>query len=245
MRRLFVIALVLASVVLAWGQQPDLQPNAPGDKPVPTVTFDLVFPGAVPAHYSVAVESSGRAAYRSDEIAAGGPPETATGDPYLVYFVVSEATRTRIFKLAAAANYFNGRFNYTKSRVANTGTKTLTYSEGPAVPFGKPTAGVRSSTVYNYSENPDIQRLTTIFQDISESLELGRRLNYLHRFDKLGLDAELKRAVEQAHEGQLLELQAIAPVLKAVADDSDVMHIARQRAQELLKIAQSPTEPGR
>ncbi len=238
MRHWFLIAVVLACSLFVWGQQPNLEPNTPGDKPVPTVTYDQVFPGAVPAHFSVAVESDGRAAYRSDETGPGAP-ETATGDPYLLQFVVSDATRTRIFNLASEANYFHGNFNYTKNRIASTGTKTLTYSEGPAVSFGNPTSGVRSSTVYNYSENRAIQQLTSIFQVISQTVELGRRLNYLHRFDKLGLDAELKSAEQMAHEGQLLELQAIAPTLKAVADDSAVMHIARQRAQDLLKIATS------
>ncbi len=238
MRHWFLIAVVLACSLFVWGQQPNLEPNTPGDKPVPTVTYDQVFPGAVPAHFSVAVESDGRAAYRSDEIGPG-VRESATGDPYLLQFVVSDATRTRIFTLAAEANYFHGDFNYTKSRIANTGTKTLTYSQGSAVSFGKPTTGVRSSTVYNYSENRAIQQLTAVFQEISQTLELGRRLNYLHRFDKLGLDAELKSAEQMAHEGQLLELQAIAPALKAVADDTAVMHIARQRAEALLKIAQA------
>ncbi len=238
MRRFVFIAVVLACSLVAWAQQPNLEPNTPGNKPVPTVTYDQVFPGAKPAHFAVAVESDGRASYRSDEIGPGAP-ETATGDPYLLQFVISDATRTRIFNLAAEANYFRGNFNYTKNRIANTGTKTLTYSEGPAVAFGKPTTGVRSSTVYNYSENRAVQELTAIFQEISQTLELGRQLSYLQRFDKLGLDAELKSAEQMAHEGQLLEVQAIAPTLKAVADDTAVMHIARQRAEALLKIAQA------
>ena len=240
MRRLF-LCLCLSSALVAgfcWGlQTPKVELSTPGDKPVPLVTFELAFPGATPSHYSIAVESSGRAAYRSDDIGAQGERESAAGDPYLVKFIVSEPTRSRIFQLAKEVNYFQGNFNYTKTRVADTGTKTLSYSEGPADSFATPTIGKRTQTVYNYSQNPSIQQLTTIFQQISATLELGRRIDYLHRFDKLGLDAELKRADEMAGENQLLEIQAIAPSLRAVADDYSVLHIARQHAEHLLEQA--------
>ena len=88
---------------------------------------------------------------------------------------MSDVTRTRIFSLAKQAHYFKGNFAYTKGRVADTGTKTLTYSEGPADSFDQPTAGVHNTTTYNYSEDPAIQQLTSIFEGISETMELGRR----------------------------------------------------------------------
>jgi hypothetical protein len=144
-----------------------------------------------------------------------------------------------VFQLAKQANYFRGNFNYTKGRIANTGTKTLSYSEGPVDSFGKPTNGVRYETTYNYSENAAIQELTAIFQNISNTLELGRRLDHLRRFDRLGLDAELKRAEEMAKGGQLLELQAILPALQKVVDDSSVLHIARESAQHLIGLAEA------
>ena len=223
---------------LCWGRQtPNVEPNTPGDKTVPVVAFDLAFSGATPSHYAIAVESTGGAAYRSDDIGTQGEQASAAGDPYLLKFTVSEPTRTRIFQLAREAHYFQGNFNYTKTRVADTGTKTLSYSEGPANAFAAPTNGKRSQTVYNYSQNPSIQELTAIFQRISTTIELGRHIAYLHRFDKLGLDAELKRADEMAGENQLLELQAIAPALQAVADDYSVLHIAREHAKHLLELA--------
>jgi hypothetical protein len=221
-----------------WGRQtPNVEPNTPGDKPVPVITFDLAFPGTTPSHYSIAVESTGKAAYRSDDLGTEGQRASAAGSPYLLEFIVSEATCTQIFNLARELNYFRGDFNYTKTRVADTGTKTLSYSEGPANSFDTPTNGKRTQTVYNYSQNGSIQQLTAIFQRISSTLELGRRIAFLHRFDKLGLDAELKRADEMAAENQLLELQAIAPTLRAVAGDYSVLHIAREHAEHLLELA--------
>ncbi len=238
-RGLAVLVLICGLSSAVFSQSPNLEPNTPGDKPAPTITFDLVFPGAMPSHYSVSVESTGRAAYRSDEMGTQETKELSTGQPYLEEFTISDTNRTRIFRLAAEANYFRGNFDYTRHRVANTGTKTLTYSEGPSDSFGKPTKGVRNQTVYNYSENPAIQQLTAIFDGISNTFQLGQRLAYLRRFDKLGLDAELKRAEELAQEGRLQELQAIAPTLRQVAEDDGVLHIARQRAQHLLRLAEA------
>lgn len=231
-----IVALLLSP---AWSQQPNLEPNSPSDKPVPTVGFEIAFSGATPAHYAVAVESSGRAAYRSDDLRAGSSVQQPTGVPYVVRFTISDATRSRIFALAKQAKFFKGNFDYTKTRVANTGTKTLRYGEGSADSFTSPTRGEFTSTTYNYSENPAIQQLTAIFQSISSTLELGRRLESMHRYERLGLDEELKNAEQAASDHQLVELDAIAPALQAIAQDPAVLHIARERAQHLLKLAAS------
>jgi hypothetical protein len=234
--------VVLLSMAAAWAQQPPLEINTPGDKPVPVVTFDMVFAGVVPAHYSIAVESLGTAAYRSDDV-GGEPNESSGSGPYAEKITLSGATAKRIFDLARQANYFQGNFNYSKGKIANTGAKTLTYSDGPADSFGKPTVGIHNQTAYNYSENTAIQQLTEIFEDISGTIELGRKLRYLYRFDKLGLDAELKAAEGRAQDHQLMELQLIAPTLQDLADDSSLLHMVRQRAQNLIKMAGPGNQP--
>lgn len=216
-----------------------LEPNTPGNQSVPAISFDLLFPAAQPAHYVITVESSGRAAYQSDSQAATDDAKASQGTPYTQHFLMTEATRARIFALARQVNYFKGNFDYTKHPVADTGTKTLTYTEGQPDSTASPTGGRLQSTSYNYSENAAIQQLTAIFQGVAGSAELAGRLDHLRRFDRLGLDAELKRAEEMAQDGQLLELQVAASALRAVADDPATMNLARQRAQHLLRIAQS------
>ena len=62
---------------------------------------------------------------------------------------------------------------------------------------------------------------------------------YLHRFDKLGLEDELKGMEDAAESHNLAELQIIAPTLKSIADDTTVLNIARQRAKRLLAKANS------
>ena len=218
------------------GQDPGA--GLPGEKSIPVVIFDMALSGAAPAHYSVSVESNGKAVYRCDDD-ANPATETPAPEAYQEKLAISSATAKRIFELAQQSNYFRGEFDYRKGHVANTGAKTLTYAGGPENSPGKPTATVRGQATYNYSENPSIQQLTTIFENISNTVELGRRLRRLQRFDKLGLDAELKSAEDQSREHRLLEMQLIFPTLQNLADDANLLHLVRQRAQQLLKQAEA------
>jgi hypothetical protein len=239
-KKAFLSALVIgfgliASVHEIRAQVPNLEPDRKQDVPVPIVTFDLVWTSAQPAHYAIAVASTGTAAYRSEDTFEKGKP---LGDSYLVKFVVTEPTRDRIFELAKQANYFKGDFDYTKNRIANTGSKTLTYREGNLVDsFDMPVKGHENQATYNWSQNPAIQQLTQIFQGIGTTVELGRKLDFERRFDKLGLDAELKRVQEMQKSGFLEQVHVIAPVLKNIANDYSIMHIARERAKQILSAA--------
>jgi hypothetical protein len=226
---------IIAPVSLAKAQRPDLHPGY-ATSPTPIVSFEFERPGMRPPHYAISVESTGKAAYRADEVVG---QDDSSQEPYILKFTVSEPNRSRIFELAQQTNFFKGNFNYTKTRIADTGTKTLMYSEGgiPDV-YTFPVEGVLNRTTYNWSENPAIQQLTSIFQGIETTLEFGRRLEFDRRFDKLALDSELKQLQEMQKGGQALEIQAIAPVLTNISNDFSVMHIARQRAQQILKAAQ-------
>lgn len=237
-KRYFLMLLICFCVIAfagaSWSQVPT-DPDRKQEAPVPIVSFDFVLSSVQPAHYAIAVASTGTAAYRSDDTFANGKP---SGDPYILNFVVTEPTRGKIFVLAKEANYFNGDFDFTKGRIANTGIKTLTYKEGNLTEnLDMPVKGHEHQTTYNWSQNSAIQQLTDIFQGISATIELGRRLDFKRRFDKLGLDAELKSAEEMQKNGFLQQIQVIAPVLKNIANDVSVMHIARERAKQILSAA--------
>jgi hypothetical protein len=217
-----MLASILVSLPLALlAQVADLHPQRVFT-PEPIVSFSLELEGAVPPYYSISVASTGKAAYRSSPI-----PGDMAGDPYSTKFVVSQATRARIFELAKKLHYFKGDYEYHKGRLANTGAKTLYYTDEKT----------NNSTTYNYSSNQDIQEVTKLFQGISTTLEFGRRLQYYYDHQKLGLDDELKRMDQMANEGQLDELQAVTPILQKIADDPQVMHIDKQHAQHLLQMA--------
>jgi len=223
-------ALALVSVFIStclFGQTPNLEPKRPDNPAVATVTYTFDWPSIQPHHYSIVVDSTGRAAYES-LTAEGTAAQSIEGEPYNVKFTVSEATRNRIFDLAKQLNYFNGSFDFKKHKVAFSGTKTLAFADGTR----------HFETTYNWSENPAIQQLTELFSGISNTEEAGQRLQQLRRFDKLGLNQELARMEDLSKRQGLVEVQSIAPILQELASDPAIMNIARERAQRLLRLAQ-------
>src|SRR6266702_2954153 len=119
-----------------------------------------------------------------------------------------------------------------KNNVAFTGTKTLRY-EDPALP--------PSSISYNYSSSPELARLTTFLEGVSETIQLSQSLQFQLRFDKLALDSSLRRAEELVSSRQLYELQILTPILTRIANDPTIMNIARQRARRILQVP-TPTK---
>jgi hypothetical protein len=222
--RIHLVVLWVLFAATALAQAPALGPNT-HSAVIPTATFSLDFPNADPPHYSIAVSADGRAAYQSDP-----STEASTGVPYIYRFTLSTESLNKIFGAAKQLKYFNQDFEYRKGKVAFTGNKTLAYKDDDR--------DFRSS--YNWSANNTVQQLTDLFEGIAETMEFGRRLDYYHTHDKLGLEAELKRMQEMAKGHQLAEVQAIAPILKSIADDHNVMNISRRRAEALLS-AVSPS----
>lgn len=222
-RPLGLLILIAAAATLA--QTPDLSPNT--EKPaLPTVSFDFVLQGATPPHYSIAVQPDGKASYRADEVPSAGSTPL---QPYLTQFVVSQPTRQRIFDLTLALKCFQGKYEFRGGRIANMGAKKLkcAYADRETI------------TEFNYTTNSQLQQLTTIFQNIGNTLEFGRRLAYLYRFDRLGLDAELKAMEDAANNNRLQEMQAVAPQLEKILNDGGIMNITRRRAEHLLQLANS------
>jgi hypothetical protein len=188
-----------------------------------TVTFSFDFPGSDPEHYSIAVHSDGRARY---DCSAPVSTDSDDRETYQTEFSLSDATRARVFDLAAQAHYFSGKIDSGKHNLANTGAKKLAYKDGQR----------EFTAVYNFSSLPAVQQLTTLFQSVSATLEFGRRLAHLHRYQKLALDDELKRMEDQARHGDLVELQAVKPILQEIYADSSVMNVVRARAQRIMEM---------
>lgn len=215
MLRTFQLSFVLLlSSLVAFSQTPDQ----------PVVTFTLDFPGSQPEHYSLRVQSDGAAHYESSGRLSPDSDET---DSFDLDFTASAETRQKIFDLAAKAGYFQQDLDSHHKNLAFTGKKVLNYKDGKR-------SGV---STYNYSSQPAVQELTNLFQNLSSTLEFGRRLHYDHRYQKLALDEELKRMEEMARTSPPVELAAIAPILQGIIGDSTVMNVTRARAQRLLEHA--------
>src|SRR5262249_173708 len=227
--RYFLIFLLPAVAAIAQKLQPLEPPNNPA---VPTVTFDVFWEAATPQSTTISVQANGETRYvsRNPTRAEDKEQRGVPSEDYETRFTMSAGNREKIFSLAEQARYFNGDFDFKKHAVANTGKKTLSYTD----------SNQHFATTYNWSENAAVDQLTRMFQGISNVIEHGRRIQFLRRFDKLGLEAELKAMEEQAAGHYLNELQVIAPTLESIANDSSVLNIARQRAKRLL--AQSAKE---
>jgi hypothetical protein len=214
-----VLVMILAAI---GGAQNATKASIPPDA---TVTFECYWEPATPQRYVIVVPETGNARYTSQSPQQSPDANGVADEGYQQEFATSPAVRAKLFQLAEQAGYFNGDFDFKKHAIANTGNKTLSYSD----------ATKQFSTAYNWSENPAIDQLTRIFHGISVTIEHGRKLKFLRRFDKLGLEAELKGMERQAELHELAELQIIGTLLENIANDTAVLNIARQRARRLLE----------
>ena len=195
-----------------------------GQQSTASVTFTLDFPGAEPSHYVIAIPAEGQGSYISN---GKFDNQSDHADAAPLQFVVSDNLRKQVFDLAKKSHYFAGKVDSGQKNIANTGAKTLAYKD----------ATHNSQATYNYSMLQPIAQLTSIFQNLSTTMEFGRRLVYLHKYEKLALDDQLKRMEEMQRENSLGDVGAIAPVLKDIANDSSVMNVSRARALRLLASA--------
>jgi hypothetical protein len=205
----------------------------------PVVTFTIDFPDSQPEHYSIRVQSDGRAHYQSNGRLPADSGETDShdndshnndshnNDSFDLDFTVVADTRQKIFDLAAKAGYFQKDIASRQKGLAFTGKKTLSYKD----------ARRSGESTYNYSANPAVQDLTGLLQSLSSTLEFGHRLQYDHHYQKLALDEELKRMEEMASANQLIEVAAIQPILDQIIADQSVINVTRARAQRLLEHA--------
>jgi len=211
-RLLWPICLAFALTGLLQAQQSN----------VPTVGFSCDFPGSDPSHYGFSVSSDGHTSYISDgKLNKDSNPD----EPFRTDLTLSQAMVSHIFDLAKQAKYFEGNIDSKKKNVASTGTKTLFYKD----------AKTGNMANYDYTTVPAVQELTTLFQNLSATLEFGRRLDYDERYQKLALDEELKHMEDAAKLGSLAEVSMDAEVLQKIVDDPAVINEVRARAQRLLQ----------
>jgi len=218
--RLTLVALILA-VTASLAQQ----------SPPATISFSLDFPQSIPDHYVITVSSDRHATYDSTGKLT---PQSDPGDPFHDEFTASADTCKKIFDLAAKVKYFEGQIDSGNKKLASTGVKVLKYEEGTR----------KTAATYNYSPIPAVQQITAVFQNISTTLEFGRRLDFFYRHQKLALEDELKHMEESAKSNNLGELQAVAPILQRIAADHSVLNVTRARAQRLLSTANATTVAG-
>jgi hypothetical protein len=195
---------------------PALQAGTRDGSVIPTVTFTMNLWNANPPYYSVAVTSMGSATYQSTPSS-----DEQTGAPYTMEFSASSVTQTEIFNLTQQLNFFQGKFGIGQSGAATTGTKSLSFADGTT----------KNSITYTSSTNSLIRKLTTLFENISTTLEFGHRLELLRNSNPSGLTAELRCMEGMAQRAPLVEFQVIASSVRQIASDATVSEASRRYAR--------------
>lgn len=228
-RAIIGVALTVSSGV-AFAAQGSLKTTAAAK--TAEVSFQFERAGLPVPRFTLRVNEDGTGSYQADE--AESPADKGTvqyASPKQIdrSLKLTEPMVAKIFKAARDLGHFDMTCETKSKNIANTGKKTLSYA-------GPDGAG---SCTYNYSDNKEVSELTDIFLSIALTLDEGRRLEFLHRYDRLGLDEEMNELVQAVKAGHALELETIAPELTAIASDGAVMQRVRSQAAKLLEQAKS------
>ncbi|HEY5055215.1 MAG TPA: hypothetical protein VII58_03595 [Acidobacteriaceae bacterium] len=235
MRRAIAIAAMIASSISSsaggsQGPRPDAAgANSAVTQAVPMIVFDFVrnVPGAPVPKYTLRVRNDGAASYEGEalpERTRYGAAATPEAIPFHRDMSLTPAATTRIFDLAAQLDHFNRRCASKAKNIADTGTKTISYTG----PDGS------GSCTYNFTEVKELAALTELIQGITQTLDAGRELDRLHRYDRLGLDSAMTWLQQEAAAGRAVELQTIGESLRSIAGDSDLLARVRAKASALL-----------
>jgi hypothetical protein len=197
----------------------------------PEVTFKFERVGVPVPHYTILLREDGTGRYQADEAVVSPSMQSSSAMQYTGGrhidrpMTLSPATTEKIFKTARALNFFNVECASKAKNIANTGNKTLSYAGSDG----------KGSCEYNYSDNKSVSTLTDMFLAIAFTIDEGRRLEFLHRYDHLGMDAEINSLASEVQAGRAMELGTIAPTLDAIAGDGALMQRVRLRAEKLLE----------
>src|SRR5438067_9345288 len=160
MRR--VTAIGIALVALCSGlpaQNPQLHTKT-GSR-FPTVIFTSVLWSADPSYYSIAIDSAGTTTYQS-------APDSIekTGVPYMIQFQVSDRTRRTAFNVTRQLDFFREVTGDPVGSPQNGSIRTLEYHD----------LQLHNQITFSSSSDSAIEELVSVFEEISQTLEFGRRL---------------------------------------------------------------------
>lgn len=225
LRQVLLVGLLCVGAMAAGLLVAQAAPQGSGKAARIQFTYDN--PGVDPSQYTLEVDETGRAHYRSQPMVRKADPESAEMPAKAIDkdLVVSPNTVAYLFTTARSRKFFSMSCEDGKGKIALQGKKQLSYQ-------GADGTGTCS---YNWSRDQGIERLTRVFEGISLTLEAGGRLVMEHKHDLLGLDHDLGALAIDFKEGRAAEIGTIASELEAIAEDEAVMDRARTKAAKLLR----------
>ncbi len=188
------------------------------------ITFTFDNPALQPAHYVMTIPEKGAGHFTSEPgsapVQGGAQPEPQDRE-----ITFPEEQRVKLFTLARKNKLFAVECGNQHGNLAFTGNKTLAY-KGPE--------GTGACT-FNYARDQKIGQAADALIAVASTLEEGRKLEVLLAHDKLGLNDEVDILAGEQASGRALALGNIAPVLRAIVADPDVLNHTRTRVEALLK----------
>lgn len=183
--------------------------------------FDRPVAGVTVPHYTIEVHGDGIGLYHA-ELPIANSLDTRKIDRPLA---ITPASTKTVFELLDTLQSSNVPCASKMKNIADTGTKTLTYRDSKG----------NGACTYNFSENKAVAQITDFFLTIEFTLEEGRALDFKHRFDRLGLDAEMTILAAAVESGRAKEVGNIAATLRSIAGDTELIERVRLRAAKLLE----------
>lgn len=235
------LALLIAAMASACPAQTASPAPAPTPATVSEVSFQFERPGLQVPKYTIVVHEDGTGTYKGEEAPVSGGSTamgvrgTSPGRTIDRPMKFAPSTADTIFKTARSLDFFNITCPSKAKNVADTGKKTLNYN-GP---------DGHGSCTYNYSENKSVTQLTEMFQAIAFTMDEGRKLDFLHKYDRLGLYSEMDTLIHEVEEKRAMELENITPALTSIVADEALMQRVREKAARLLAQTETTTTSGK
>ena len=197
------------------------------------IRFTYENPKLQPQKYVLTVGEDGTGHFRSEAgpaVSDGqGVPAESPVESLDRPIHISKALRESMFATARKNKLFAIPCDDGGKNIAFQGTKTLAY-EGPEG---------QGSCVYNWSKNPQIDKLTDQFESMAATLDEGSKLQREYEHGRLSLDSEMEILDQMVSEGRAIEVENIAPILRTLASDEAVLQRVQRRAQALLQKAKT------
>jgi hypothetical protein len=190
------------------------------------IEVDFTNPGLTPSHWvlTVSVDGAGHFWSESPKTSQAAVQGQLSPTPAVDRDIrVSAEFARHLFEEAREHRYFAEECE-SHMKVAFQGWKKLSY-RGPEG---------QSSCAFNYSKDQQLQELGESLEAVAETILEGSRLDWLLRYDRLGLDREMEYVVDAAGDGRLKEFGTIRGTLERLAGDEGVLERVRKRARTLL-----------
>lgn len=223
-RTIAIVSLFAVSPLVCAGAQKTAEPKGadPAAQDAGSITFRKIFKSSYPEYVEIKVNESGQGTFDIRQLDESANPQPLT---------LGTELAQRIFQLAAALHDFQGVELEARRRIANLGQKTFRYEKG----------GETHEVTFNYTTNDTANQLLEIFEGLSREEGDISDLQRTMRYDRLGVNDVMTQVLNDYNQKLLPDPQQLLPILDTIANDDQIINIARDKARDLAgKIRTSP-----